>query len=144
MPLVAIGIPLLRVDIKERRLPNSLVALLAIIGVGTVVVALGAEAFVRSLIGGLLGGMIFLILYLLGRGRLGEGDVKLGMALSMVIFPISAQSWIFWLLMSFLGAGFYALLSLILKRKTTTDEMPYGPFLVVVSWITVLATQLIG
>jgi len=83
-------------------------------------------AFLFSLI--LFGGLVVLTL---GRG-MGMGDVKLMMVLSIVfgwpeIIIIS--------ILSFILGGIISIITLILKRKTMKSLLPFGPFIVISSFL---------
>lgn len=103
-------------DLLEHRLPNCLVlGLLSLAVMRDPVRALAA--FPALLVMGSL--------YLLSRGSLGLGDVKLYAALSAYL-GVAKMLPLFGL--SFLLAGVISLV-LILKNGTTKQVIPFGPFL---------------
>lgn len=79
----------------------------------------------------------FWFLYLLSRGRwIGFGDVKLGIALGLLVGgPLQGAMVVF--LASLLGS--LASLPLVFKKKLRTDSaIPFGPFLIIATTILVL------
>lgn len=96
------------------------------------------EAYLRSAVGGLLGFFAMLVIYLLSRGGMGEGDVKLGALAGLATgFP----QMIVTLLMSFISGGIVAFLLLLLRRKSRKDVMPFGPFFAGSAIVTLLAGE---
>ena len=84
------------------------------------------EVFLRSLLGGAIALVIMLAIYLLFRGGMGEGDVKLAPFIGLLIgFPVVLIT----LLMSALGGGLIAALLILTKLRRRKDRIPFGPFL---------------
>lgn len=82
----------------------------------------------------------FWFLYLLSRGRwIGFGDVKLGIALGLLVGgPLQGAMVVF--LASLLGS--LASLPLVFRKKLRTDSaIPFGPFLIIATTILVLFGQ---
>ncbi|MFZ5943368.1 MAG: prepilin peptidase [Bacillota bacterium] len=114
------------IDLEHFLIPNSVVLFIIILGIGF-------HIFVRSFsvinaAASFLGaGLFFLLLFILSRGGMGGGDVKLAAALGL---------WLGWpdiALAVFLGslAGTLISIPLILfKIRSRRDPIPYGPFLV--------------
>ncbi len=95
-------------------------------------------SFPNALIGGLLGGGIFLLAALLSRGGMGGGDIKL-MAMLGVFF-----GWQRALLTIFVGVctgAFGGILLMLIKKKGRKDQVPFGPFLALGGIITLLWGQ---
>lgn len=93
-----------------------------------------------ALVGGLTGYVTFLILALVGNalvgpGAMGGGDVKLAAFVGLVTgFPMVIVA----LLVTILAGGFISLLLLITRVRSLRDPIPYGPFLVIGGWTTIL------
>jgi leader peptidase (prepilin peptidase)/N-methyltransferase len=84
----------------------------------------GAYANALAGLGGALG--VLLPVYLLARGRMGAGDVKLaGLIGAMGGFPVGLVA----LGLAFLSGGVAALALLALRRARLHDTLPYGLFL---------------
>ncbi len=80
----------------------------------------------NSLLGGLAGFMFFLVIFLIFRGKLGFGDVKLLAFLGLFAGLKGILTVIF--LGSFLGI-LYALTWMLIKHKTFRKKIPFAPFL---------------
>ena len=93
-----------------------------------------------ALLGGAIGYGVFLILALIGNrlvgpGALGGGDVKLAGFVGMVTgFPLVIEA----LMLGVLCGGVISLLLLITRVRSLRDPVPYGPFLIVGAWVTML------
>lgn len=83
-------------------------------------------AYVNALTGAGSALGIFLVIYLVARGRLGAGDVKLASLIGVMLgFPMALVA----LGTAFVGGGVGALVMMILRRKGLRDTLPYAPFL---------------
>lgn len=116
LPLGAAAI----VDIRSRRLPDSLIALAAVIA-GTVSVLSG------TIPGALIGALVFcaplLAAHLINPAGLGFGDVKLGAVLGLILGSIDWR-----LVLPALGLGCVAALMWLLVRRV--QSLAFGPALV--------------
>lgn len=98
---------------------------------------LGISVFVNNVLGMLVGGGIFLLITLIGgiiagKEAMGFGDVKLMGALGLFF------GWLNMILisvMAFLFAAIISIVILISKRKKMNEYIPFGPFIVVASFI---------
>lgn len=119
------------VDFQTRRIPNPLV--LALLAWALVqVLWLGQPALDAALLGLLVGGGLFLLLALLGRGAMGAGDVKLAAALGAILgYPLVFSG----LLWGVVAGGAAALFLLLTRRAGRKDTMAYGPYLALGAWI---------
>lgn len=110
-------------DIREQMLYNKVNAFLA---AGGVVYGYAYHGLVESLNGMLVTGGIMLLLYLISRGGMGAGDVKLALALGL---------WLgFWkgllcLLIAFTVGSAVGLLLYCSGKKKMSGAMPFGPCL---------------
>ena len=131
-------------DLRWMLLPNKIV--FPLYGAGGAVVALRIiqEASVTPLlsaIGGVLvGGGIFYALFQVSKGRwIGGGDVKLGFLLGALVgSPVLALFMLF--VASTLGTLF-AVPLMATKKAHRGTRIPFGPFLIIATIITVLAGQ---
>jgi len=112
-------------DARTRRAPNRVVypalalALLASL-------ALGADAAVEALLGGLAAFAVLLVVALVGRGRMGLGDTKVGALCGMAVglgglAPMLA--------ISFVSGGAVAAVALGLRLRRREDAIAFTPFL---------------
>ncbi|MFN3973705.1 MAG: prepilin peptidase [Dehalococcoidia bacterium] len=86
----------------------------------------GTGAFLNALAGAGGAMVVLLFLYVVTRGRLGAGDVKLATLVgAMLGFPQAITA----LGVAFVAGGMWALALLALRRKRIGDVIPYGPFL---------------
>lgn len=79
----------------------------------------------ECLLGLLIGLMIFIIAYLLSKGSLGEGDIKLIPSLGLIIGFQGVLKLIF-------GSALLSLIVFILNKKRKAQVLPYAPFLTIV------------
>ncbi|MEA2007128.1 MAG: prepilin peptidase [Patescibacteria group bacterium] len=129
-------------DLKYMLIPDELVVL----GIGSSLIYLFFKQFTSScswldpncffleaLFGGLVVFGFFLLLFVFSKGKwIGGGDVKLGFLLGIVVGW--RESYMFLLLAYVVGA----LVSLILvakNKKNLHSKIPFGPFLIVATWI---------
>lgn len=118
------------IDLRVRRIPNALVGALAGLALAQTL-ALQRPTPPSALLGGLVGGGVFALLYLLGRGAMGAGDVKFmaagGLLLGYEGIPLG-------MLWGILLGGLAALVLLITRRAGRKDAMAYGPYLALGVW----------
>ncbi len=93
------------------------------------------------LLGAIAISLFFLFLIFITKGRgMGFGDVKLGFLIGLVNgFPFG----IFSIFLGFIVGAVYSLLLMLMKKKTIKDTIPFGPFLIIGSVITLLFGQTI-
>lgn len=95
----------------------------------------GAAGAADMLFGGLLGGGLLLIVAVASKGGMGGGDIKLAAALGL---------WLGWeftlltLLLAFVFGGAGGVVLLLLKLKNRKDLIPFGPFLALGTWVSLL------
>jgi len=127
------------IDLEHFLIPNSVVLAVIVLGIGLHIFVRPFNIY-NAVLTFLGAGLFFLVLYLLSRGGLGGGDVKLAAALGL---------WLGWpgaALAVFLGSliGSVISISLIaLKKKNRKDPIPYGPFLVFGTIIVLFAGDII-
>jgi len=119
------------VDMTVHRIPNVLS--LALLVWGLVQVAwLGYPTPQGALLGLLVGGGLFLLIAIVGRGAMGAGDVKLAAALGAVLgYPLIVSA----LLWGIIAGGVAALLLMATRRIGRKDYMAYGPYLALGAWV---------
>jgi Flp pilus assembly protein protease CpaA len=111
------------VDLRERRIPNRYTY------AGTPIALLAAflrgDAFVQALLGTLAATLAMGVLYLVSRGRLGMGDVKLG-GFAGAILGLQAVP-TFLLVSTLLGT--LAALFLLIRTRDRHTLFAYGPYM---------------
>ena len=87
-------------------------------------------------LGALIISLFFLFLIFITKGRgMGFGDVKLGFLIGLINgFPFG----IFSIFLGFVIGAVYSLLLMAVKKKTMKDTIPFGPFLIIGSVVTLL------
>lgn len=124
---------LLVIDIRQHRLPNVLVfpllgiTALLIVLAGVVANDLGAAG--RALLGGLILGAGYLVLYLISPSGLGLGDVKLAPVLGMLAAWHSWPDLALMALLPFLLGGVVAVALLALRRVGRKTMIAFGPYM---------------
>jgi leader peptidase (prepilin peptidase)/N-methyltransferase len=94
------------------------------------------EAYLRSAAGTGLGFTIMLLVYVVSRGGMGAGDVKLAAFLGGALgFPLIIAG----LLAGFMAGGLVGLALLALRLRGRRDAIPYGPALVAGATVALLA-----
>ncbi|HHE76459.1 MAG TPA: prepilin peptidase [Candidatus Parcubacteria bacterium] len=92
--------------------------------------------FFKSLLAGAVGAAFFFALWFFSRGRwMGFGDVKLAFLIGFFLGPF--KSFIALFLAFFIGAVVGVVL-IAAKRKTLKSQVPFGPFLVIGTFIALL------
>lgn len=92
----------------------------------------GAFNLNGRLVGAGIGGGFLLLLYIITRGGIGEGDVKMSLVAGWWLgFPGA----ILYLFISFLVGGVVAATLLAAKIKGRRDPIPFGPFLCTGAWV---------
>lgn len=119
-------------DRKARLIPNQVILLFlglwSVLGVGAVVSDFerGLAFIGQSIIGGVVGGFIFLLCYFLSRGQLGAGDVKLAFMMGLYL---TGQRIVGAIAYGVLVCCAYSLLQMARKKLTLKDGVPLAPFL---------------
>jgi leader peptidase (prepilin peptidase) / N-methyltransferase len=99
------------------------------------IIQLKVQGIANFAIGGGIGfGMLFLIAFL-SRGGMGWGDVKLAALIGLATgFPLVFLA----LVMASIMGGVIAVPLLIMKKKGRKETIPFGPFLVTATFVTLL------
>jgi prepilin signal peptidase PulO-like enzyme (type II secretory pathway) len=126
------------VDYKLQLIPNRFLLLLA--GLWILVLAMflffdassGFYVLAQSLLGGVIGAVIFGICYLLSRKQLGAGDVKLAIIMGLYLTPSNS---IGAYLIGTILCCVYSLLQILRKKIGWKDSVPMVPFLTVGTWV---------
>lgn len=133
--LVAIG----GVDLKEQLIPDSLVIsilVLSVIHKALLYFISGVSTnIIDSILGLALAGGLFLLIVLLSRGGMGGGDVTLIGALG---FVLGVKDILLVILLSFVLGAIISLFLLGFKIKSRKDPIPFGPFIILAFYITLL------
>ena len=113
------------IDFEHRRVPNRLVVPGALIVLACNLLP-NTPGLPNALIGGAIGFFGFLLIYIVGRGSMGMGDVKLaGLIGLMTGYPAIWTA----LVTGIILGGVSALLLLLTRRGTLKTYIAYGPYL---------------
>lgn len=118
-------------DYHEKIIPNvALVAMLIVrvcilIAEWIVYPDLGLSMLMSAGLGALIGGGVFGLCYLISRGGMGAGDVKL---LFVEGFYFGISSILPAMLAMTFCSAIYNIVMLLLKKITLKSELPFGPF----------------
>lgn len=145
MALVPMLVSAFCIDLKLQIIPNRLTLTMFETGLLFTFLSvisntnLGINTFVNSVLGMLVGGGIFLLITVIGgiiagKEAMGFGDVKLMGALGLFL------GWVNIIIVSviaFLLAAIISIGILIFRKKQFGDYIPFGPFIVIASFITI-------
>ncbi len=125
-------------DVITHRIPNPLITALMAWG-GLQWVLTNRPDVLQPLLGVLIGGSLFLLIALIGRGAMGMGDVKLAAALGALVgFPAIVPA----LMVGIIAGGVAALVLLLTRRVGRKDYIAYGPYLALGGWLVFLQITL--
>lgn len=119
-------------DCKKQMVPNKVILILlllwtAVVGITLIVtVSYGFELLCRSLGGGLISGLIFLLCYLFSRGQMGAGDVKLAFVMGLYLTGERIMGALFY---GTVLCCIYSIVQLLRKKLTLKNGVPMTPFL---------------
>jgi len=127
----AIFLVVVLVDYAVHRIPNAMVIVLLIWAAGQML-WLGQPTPRSVLLGITVGGGVFMLLAIIGRGALGMGDVKFVAAEGAILgYPLILHG-MFWGIMF---GGVAAVLLLVTRRAGRKDSFAYGPYLALGAWL---------
>lgn len=142
--LAIASVPLVRIDLREHRLPNRITLTLVPVVAGCLALAAWGtgewDRLARASLAGIALLAAYLALHLAYPAGLGLGDVKLAPSLGL------ALGWLSWqavLLASFLAFVLSAVLGLALiamRRATLKSALPFGPFMLAGAWLVIAAS----
>ena len=134
--LALFTVPLVAIDIRQRRLPNkitlpgiaiTLLGILLAASWGKAIWALGCALLVFS-VGTLLS----------MRGWIGMGDVKLLVPIALTLGWYGPDKLVFGLTAAFVIAGVVVLIRWLLKKITASSTIALGPFLLGGFWLALI------
>ena len=136
--LTALLIPIIFIDIKEHIIPNSLNIIGAVAGI--ILMIIDRANYKTYLFGGLFGiGLFVLIIlsseFILKKQGMGEGDAKL---MGVIGLLIGLPYTILTTLLSFFIGAIVGVFLLALNKLKPGMEMPFGPFIAVGAFISML------
>jgi leader peptidase (prepilin peptidase)/N-methyltransferase len=131
--LAVLGAGMGAIDIACQRLPTIVVMPATLAGVVSLLVLAAVTgdwtSFVRALLGALVLGVVFELLYHVPGGNLGYGDVRLATLLGIFLGWLGWAEVIWGALLPWLINGPVALTLLLLGRVGRKSRLPFGPAL---------------
>ncbi|HIU64360.1 MAG TPA: prepilin peptidase [Candidatus Avacidaminococcus intestinavium] len=112
------------IDLDHQIIPDEIVVLLIISGLAYLYAR--QTSYLEAAYGALFAGGMMFAIYILSRGGMGAGDVKLSFALGLWL---GFQGSIVFLLLAFILGGVIGIFLLATGLKTRKDPIPFGPFL---------------
>lgn len=129
------------IDYYHQIIPNEIVLFTLIIGIiyrVATYIAFNQNLFdvvKQSILGFLIGGGFYLLIFILTRGNMGGGDIKLMAALGIWLGTVDTVIAIF---LTFMIGAVVSVFLLATKIKGRKDAIPFGPFIVLGTFITIL------
>lgn len=127
------------IDCRRHKIPNNFLKILLAVWFIIVIVDIvfngrkGLGVLFLSLAGALLGGLVFLLCYIIGKKRLGAGDVKLVFLLGLFLTGQKIIEVIFY---SILVCLLFCLIQSHGRKIGEKKEFPMTPFFYLGTWIT--------
>lgn len=118
------------IDIKYQYIFDKVVLFMAAIAI-LATPYIGYSIWER-LLGVLAGGLIMFIIAVCARGMLGGGDIKMVAMLGLWQGVYALPSFLF---ISFTSAALFAILAIIMQKKTMRDTIAFGPYLALGAFI---------
>lgn len=120
------------VDIKHKIIPDFMAILTLVVGI---VISFAVKtSLIDSVLGMLCGGGIMFIIGLVPN-MIGGGDIKLMFALGAFL---GANRTLWALLLAFFISAIVGIILIVFKIKARSDYIPFGPFLSLGSFISIL------
>lgn len=122
------------IDHHERRIPNRILRfllgfrLLFLVMEWATVPTMGMSLLISSILGMLLGGGLFLLAHFISRRGVGMGDVKLFGVIGTYVGGGSIMGLVF---LTVLVSSVYSIVMLIGKKIKLKEEIPFAPFALV-------------
>ncbi|MER6122918.1 A24 family peptidase [Streptomyces sp. NPDC001795] len=140
--LAPVGVLLTIVDFRVQRLPDVLTLPLAALALVllAVVAALPEHAgeWLTALLGALVLGGAYFLLFLINPNGMGFGDVKLALGLGAVLGWYGWPTVVLGTFAGFLFGGLYGLGLVLARRAGRRTAIPFGPFLIAGAFVGLL------
>ncbi len=130
--MTAILIIISFVDLRHRIIPNFMVIIALVIGI--IFSFIAKTSLIDTILGMIAGGGILFLLALVPNA-MGGGDIKLMFAIGAFL-GLNRTLWA--LLLAFIISSIISIVLILLKIKGTKDYIPFGPFLSLGSFISIL------
>ncbi|NLH46320.1 MAG: prepilin peptidase [Acholeplasmataceae bacterium] len=122
------------IDYDYSLIPDKVLLPMAVVGV-ILNLFLGEIKILNMFVSAIIGGCVFLLLALISKGGFGGGDIKFMACLGLWL---GIKNTFLAMLICFILGGIGAAVLILLKKKTLKDKFPYGPYIAMASFITLL------
>ena len=122
------------IDYKTQIIPDGLVGVIAVSSVLYNLLYV-PHGVIDMLLGAAVGFAVMLLIFIISRGGMGGGDVKLSAAVGLWL---GVEGTLLFLLLAFIMGGVISLLLLVSGAKSKGEAIPFGPFLCLAAFLTVL------
>lgn len=122
------------IDYKTQIIPDALVGVIAVSG-ALYNLLYAQQSISDMLLGAAVGFAVMLAIFVISRGVMGGGDVKLSAAVGLWL---GVEGTLLFLLLAFIMGGVISLLLLVSGVKSKGEAIPFGPFLCLAAFITVI------
>lgn len=122
------------IDYEKQIIPDYLVCVIAVNGILYNLLH-HPDMIFDAILGGVLGFAIMLAVFIISRGGMGGGDVKLSAAAGLWL---GVEGTLLFLLLSFAFDGIISIVLLASGIKNKGDAVPFGPFLCISAFIVLL------
>lgn len=119
-------------DYRERRIPNVFPATIAIaaillLGLGVLLKQEGAVAYITTgVVASVACGLILVVTAVITKQGIGAGDIKLICAIALIAGVYTVMGTLFF---GVVLCSIYAIIVLLLRKKSASSAVPFGPFL---------------
>lgn len=119
-------------DYREHRIPNIFPLVIAIaavllLGLGVLAEQVGAVAYITTgVVSSAVCGLILVVASAITKQGIGAGDIKLICAIALIAGVYTVMGT---LLFGVIACSMYGIIALILKKKSVSSAVPFGPFL---------------
>jgi leader peptidase (prepilin peptidase)/N-methyltransferase len=136
------------IDLACHRLPDALTLpaipiTVAVAGI-TQLVAPGSGSLPRALGAGVAVFALFAVLSLISSRAMGRGDVKLVPSLGIAVGFLSWPALVVAMTAAFVIGSMVAVVGILARRMTAASRFAFGPYLILGSWLMVLAPSVAG
>ncbi|MBE3594991.1 MAG: prepilin peptidase [Candidatus Carbobacillus altaicus] len=122
-------------DLQSMRIPNRILLFFTPLIVALKLYLDGLQVLFPILLGIIVYGGLFFLIYWLSRGGMGMGDVKYA-ALLGVVLPV--QHILLFILLASLYGLLVAIVLMLVRGWGRKDALPFGPFMSLSAWLVVL------
>lgn len=119
-------------DYREHRIPNIFplaiaIAAVLLLGLGVLAEQTGAIAYITTgVLSSVVCGLVLVAASVITKQGIGAGDIKLICAIALIAGVYAVMGTLFF---GVLTCSVYGIIALILKKKSVSSAVPFGPFL---------------